>query len=95
MPRPVKSANNRRGMNMRDMKRNSMNQVPVEQRFSRGSQSGQTRDEVPDDDPVHEAFDEGILVDQGDGVRVLSRGRNTDDPDRDCPDEPPPGWCET
>lgn len=44
-----------------------------------------------------EPLDDGVLLDQGDGVRVLERSRRAVGGEgrcRDLPDEPPPGWGE-
>lgn len=51
---------------------------------------------MPDpDEEVEDPIEHGMLVDQGDGTRVLRRGPRKSPEDRDsheCPDEPPKGW---
>lgn len=49
------------------------------------------------EEELEEPMEEGMLVDQGDGTRVLRRGVRRSPEDRDtheCPDEPPEGWGE-
>ena len=59
------------------------------------------RAEAPPDEvdgaELEETFDDGVLSDRGDGVRVLSRSRPgiRDASSADFPDEPPPGWGES
>jgi hypothetical protein len=50
-----------------------------------------------DEETAEEAMEEGMLVDQGDGMHVVRRSvrRGPDDRDsHECPDEPPEGWGE-
>lgn len=69
-----------------------MRQMKANQRGKRGVRP----DEPPEGDEPEESLDADggdTLVDRGDGVRVLERGRRRDESiDRDLPDEPPPGW---
>lgn len=56
-------------------------------------EQGEGESEELDDEPL----DAGMIVDQGDGMRVIRRGpkRAADDQDsHECPDEPPAGWGE-
>ncbi len=48
-----------------------------------------------DEEALDESLDEGMLVDQGDGMRVLRRTARKTHDDREThelPDEPPKGW---
>jgi len=79
-----------RGMSMRSM----------------SNRKGRQRAEAPPDDHdqgddqgggLELDADDGVLEDQGDGVRVLRRVRSNtggEGASRDLPDEPPPGWGE-
>jgi hypothetical protein len=104
---------NPRGMGMRDMKARQMGRTPrldpgktVRSRQLGGPEGSEGRDgsdgntDGNTSDEVHETIDDGTLVDQGDGVRVVHKDRRRADrddeaADLDFPDEPPPGWCET
>lgn len=91
-----------RGMNMRDMdarklgRQSALAVARAERqragRKRRGTEAPPLRDEEIDD---LELGDGEALVDQGDGMYVQQRTVDRGEPsERECPDEPPPGWCE-
>lgn len=86
----------RRGMGMRDMKARQMGKA-ARIEHDEGNAKPAERGELPEgeeempDDPI----ETGMIIDQGDGMRVVRRGNRSaveDQDSRDCPDEPPPGW---
>lgn len=90
-----------RGMNMRDMKGRQQGRLPRHDAPKGASSSESLGAPAPPEEEFTEPvlIEEGELRDQGDGVHVVRRGRLRDEEDvridRQCPDEPPPGWCET
>ncbi len=88
-----------RGMNMRDMKAVQMGklQKPGRKPLTRAATEYERRPDEPDLEPVDE-IENGVIAHQTDGTFVVvPRRRETPDDDggHDCPDEEPPGWCET
>ena len=80
-----------RGMSMREMKARQMGRAP---RMG-PSELPELTLELDEATEREEYFEPGLLVDQGDGMRVSQR-RDRPSPDEraayECPDEPPPGW---
>jgi hypothetical protein len=87
-----------RGMNMRDMEARKRG---VQSRLASGRVERARRRQLDEPPPLDEsdALELGsaeALSDQGDGMFVRSARRGDDERESlDCPDEPPPGWCET
>lgn len=88
-----------RGMNMREMSNRRYKGCAPRSKRAESNPGGRENEPPPDDedDGGLDIASDDVLEDRGDGVRVLSRARRqSDESGRDaCPDEPPPGWCET
>lgn len=91
MPRKVRGS-------MRTMKARQTGRLQRTDGSAPNPPEDEPRGELPDaEDELEEPLDDGMLVDQGDGMRVLKRAarRGPDDQDsHECPDEPPEGWGE-
>ncbi len=80
-----------RGMSMREMKARQMGRAP---RMNATELPELTLD-LDEATEREEYFEPGLLVDQGDGMRVSQKRERAPSEERaayECPDEPPPGW---
>ena len=84
---------NRRGMGMRGMKARQQGKAP---RIEQKDKHAEVPPEPEPDDGLEELTEEaGMMVDQGDGMRVVQRSPRRGPEDREVhelPDEPPTGW---